>query len=197
MGVNRFQRVVSAGLTCAAIIALATDARALGPVDVEIAGEVGTGTNPIGGAMNPQILGVGGRAGVAFRHVYAGLDFLYDFSGYGDNGSVTFGGVKSYAFGARFGYGFAIEEDNLVVRPQVGIGDYVIPSPPIGFLPGEVFSPASGLYLEPGVCVLGVLGHLILGADANVLVLPDYNGFEPQAKTETALTAHLQAGVRF
>jgi len=123
----------------------------VGPVDVEIAGEVGTGTNPIGGTMNPQLGSVGARVGVVYRHVYVGVDYLEAFAGSVDYGDVTLGDTKSHAFGAP---------------------------------------PTSALYLEPGVCVLGLIGHVILGADANVLI-------QSLGGTEPALTFHLQAGVRF
>lgn len=195
--------ILSGGLACLALLSVATEARAVGPVDVEIAGEVGTGTNPIGGTMNPQLGSVGARVGVVYRHVYVGADLLEEFGGFVDYGNVAFGQphllgrapiVKSQAFGARLGYGFAIEQDDLVVRPQLGIGDYIMTSylsgTPVGDTSPEFGPPTSALYLEPGVCVLGLIGHVIHGADANVLI-------ESQAGTEPALTAHLQAGVRF
>jgi hypothetical protein len=55
----------------------------------------------------------------------------------------------------------------------------------------SVSTSTSKLYLESGVTGLFSLGMWIVGADANVLLLPALSGSQP------AFTAHGQVGIKF
>jgi hypothetical protein len=53
------------------------DAHALGPLDIEIAGKAGYGTNPDSGlGFNPLGVGLGGRAGLSIFGLYAGVNVV-------------------------------------------------------------------------------------------------------------------------
>jgi hypothetical protein len=107
---------------------MARDARAMGPVDIEAAGTLGVGTDPLTkGGPNPLGLGGGGRAGVAFRGLYAGVALTY----YAGESSGTFSYISQdriadspasdhiLMVGVEAGYGLRIL-GFLTVRPQVG-----------------------------------------------------------------------------
>ena len=192
-----FRRVLP--LIVAGLVALtaAPMARALGPVDLEVAGKVGTGTTPFG-PSNPLSLGFGLRGGVSFFGVYAGLSFI-DYIGSGESAAdgPAFSAPHTLQYGGELGYGFKV--GRVTIRPLVGLGNYVEST---GGGPA-----ASNLYFEPGGAVLVSFGPLLVGLDANALVLPSvylYTGCNgmgctqmPVYKTETAFTMHAQVGVRF
>jgi hypothetical protein len=91
------------------------------------------------------------------------------------------GGIQTSLFGL------------LNVRGQLGVGNFQI----------NVSGPFSGnaghLYLEPGATVILPLGLIFVGADANVLVLPDTAepSLSGNSSWRAAFTAHAQGGVRF
>ncbi len=64
-------------------LAVARDAHALGPVDLEVGAKVGYATSPVsGGGTNPLGFGVGGRAGLAFLGgIYVGGNIMYYLGG--------------------------------------------------------------------------------------------------------------------
>ena len=183
---KRIPLVVAAAAAVVLTGSVARDAHALGPIDLELAAKAGGGTNPSSGPINPLGVGLGGRGGVSFFGIYAGVDAMYYLGG-----SQTVDGEKysvhTVMYGLDLGYNFKIAI--LTIRPLLGIGNFVVSS-----------SPSSGsennLYLEPGVTALVSLGTLFVGADANLLVLPGING-PTGSSTETAFTVHGQVGVRF
>ena len=63
-------------------------------------------------------------------------------------------------------------------------------------LPGTSTTKNS-LYLEPGVTGLVKIGTFLIGADANLLVLPGFTDNSGNKSTDTAFTIHGQVGVRF
>jgi hypothetical protein len=146
--------------TALAPLFLCRDASALGPVDLEVAAKVGAGTNPEGGSGSPDPLGfgVGGRAGVSFFHVYAGVNVMNYF---GSSGS--FGGVPisqhSLQYGVEVGYGFSLSI--LTLRPQVGVGNFVVyggGSESSGVTTLSVSTNGHILYVEPGVTAIVPFG---------------------------------------
>jgi hypothetical protein len=174
------------------------DARAVGPIDIEIAAKVGYGTSPNGGSLNPLGFGFGGRAGVSFLGLYAGVNVV-DYLG-GSSGplpcppnvfceSVT---TQTLMYGGELGYGFKLSI--VTIRPQLGVGNALF------YGTGS----SSSLYLEPGVTVLVSFGHLFLGADANFVLFPSFPTFDGIGSKLTSSTAvadactiHGQLGVRF
>jgi hypothetical protein len=176
---------------------ISRDAHALGPIDLEIGAKAGGGTNPFGQPPNPLGFGLGGRAGVAFFGIYAGVDAMYYFGG---KSTLTPPGVQtggesfsdhSAMYGFDLGYNFKIAL--LTIRPQLGIGNFTVTSG----VDGQGSSSHSNLYLEPGLTALVSLGLLYVGADANILVLPGVEQPTGGTGTNTAFTLHGQVGVRF
>jgi hypothetical protein len=191
-----------------AALFVARGASALGPVDVEIAAKLGGGTNPLGGGQNvfgvggPNALDFGGglRAGASLSGFYGGLSLVYYGGASQDvltaqNGLYPYSAheeVTSLLYGIEVGYNLHVPW--VTIRPQLGVGSLVLRES--GFveqngLPSTTSSRStSNLYLEPGVTGLRSFGPLLVGADANVLVLPGTTGSQP------AFTAHIQVGVR-
>jgi hypothetical protein len=174
------------------------NAAALGPVDIEVAAKVGGGTNPEKNANglppNALGLGLGARAGASLFGLYAGISFM-DYLG--TKGQVDPGGtesLKSILYGVEVGYNIGVPL--LTLRPQLGVGNYTVSGSFSGGVAGVASSPPpnftnSNLYLEPGVTGLLSFGIWIVGADANVLLLPGMHGSQP------AFTAHGQVGIKF
>jgi hypothetical protein len=208
-----------AASAAAALVSLCRDAHALEPVDVEIAAVVGAGTTPTshGGAplmpvsaADPLGFGLGGRAGVEFHHIYAGIEGMYYVGTTAD--SPYYVTVSSYLLGVAFGYGLTLS--SVTIRPLVGIGDFTelaneIPAPGGPATPGANLPPLpnslsqsySTLYIQPGVTALVSAGtHYYVGADANVLILTSLPAtFANSAANDlyVAFTFHFQVGARF
>src|ERR1700716_3017857 len=103
------------------------EARALGPVDLEIAGKVGAGTNPFGnGFPNPLGFGIGARAGVSLLGFYGGLGLMYYFGSGSSNVPGAGGGVSanSFLYGIEGGYGAKVGP--LTLRGQLGLGSFTL-----------------------------------------------------------------------
>jgi len=217
---NRTLFFLAVGAVAAVASSASRDAHAIGPVDVEVGVIAGAGTTPThqgNGAVvtgltgvalpNPLGFGLGGRAGVGFHGLYAGVEGMYDF---GSSVGQPYG-VKSNSdlVGVDVGYSFKLPV--VTIRPLVGIGNFTetvsgLPQPscPAGSGPCSVPNSQSynTLYVQPGITVLISLGTLYVGADANLLVLtslPEYAGDNPNTpyRLELALTFHGQVGVRF
>lgn len=185
---KRIPLLACGALTALLVASFSNDARALGPIDVEAALQAGGGSNPstASGSINPLGFGIGGRAGVALFGFYGGVNVI-DYLG----GSETVLGEKVSAHALMYGLdlGFNIKVAILTIRPQLGLGNFVLSTSPGSNNP-------SYFYLQPGVVGLVSLGLVFVGADANLLVLPSVNtGTGNQA--QTAFTAHGQVGVRF
>jgi hypothetical protein len=175
------------------LLGMSYPAHALGPLAVEVAGEMGGGTNPFSTDPNALGLGVGGRAGASFLGIYAGLRALYYFGG---TKAVMLGSpaqveTRSALYGVEVGYGIRIA-DVVTIRPQVGVGSYVLSDTVGGTQIGS-----STLYLEPAVAALVAFKPLILGLDAGALTLPGFAVSGTTSRTYAAFTAHGQLGVVF
>jgi hypothetical protein len=174
------------------------EAHALGPLDIEIAGKIGYGSNPDSGeGLNRLGFGLGGRAGLALFGIYAGVNIV-DYLG----GSATppacpagtpcpntlTGSVHTLMYGGEFGFGFKISI--VTIRPLIGVGSAIVSGPA---------GSASSLYLEPGVTGLVSFGLLFVGVDANVAIFPSTTNGEAASSSSTneAFTIHGQVGVRF
>ena len=187
----RLLRLALPALSAAvAICSSEPEARALGPIDLEGGLKVGVGTTPATFAASPLGFGIGGRAGVGFFNVYAGVSAMY-YAGSSTDvpssiGPQTFSS-SSTLLGLEVGYSIHVLR-RLTIRPQIGVGNFAIAS-------GD--ASQNFLYLEPGVTALVSLGRfLYVGADANVLILPSAPQDDGPAKALTALTLHGQIGVK-
>jgi hypothetical protein len=173
-------------------LCVARDASALGPVDLEVAGKVGYGTNPFSNYPNPLGVGLGARAGVSLLGLYGGLSFMYYIGSSQDVASQA-GSISAHSvlYGIEGGYGTKLGP--LTLRGQLGVGNFTISES------GALSGNNSNLYLEPGVVALLTFGMLLVGADANVLVLPGVNNPLPPGDSswQAAFTVHAQAGVKF
>lgn len=184
-------------------VAVARDARALGPVDLEAAAKVGYATNPssVSGGTNPMGLGLGARAGLAFLGgIYLGGNIQYYLGGSenvptstttntGGNGGTSSVGsyslsVNTLMYGGELGYGLKIL-DLLTIRPQVGLGNATFSASADGNS-----TSTSNWYLEPGVTAFVTLGPLLLGADANALFFPGL------ANSQAAFALDAQVGIK-
>jgi hypothetical protein len=184
-------------LTCSAGVAsllFAGEAHALGPIDLELAARGGAGSAPGGQSPNPLGFGLGARAGVSFMGLYGGLSFINYF---GETQGPTDFSVSSHAllYGVEGGYGSKIL-GLLTLRAQVGVGNF-----------GQTVETKTGiatdsrtfnsLYVEPGILVMLPLGPILIGGDANVLVLPSRAYPDGHTALDAAFTVHAQIGVKF
>jgi len=209
--------LLTAGATAALAFSFSSDARALGPVDVEIAAMAGGGTTPtsragaplMGGDSNapdPLGFGLGGRAGVALYGIYAGVEGMYYV---GDSGGSPYSAsVNSDILGLDVGYGVTLS--SVTIRLLVGTGNFterVTASPAPGGAGGGGLAGSTGqspsyntLYLQPGITALFSLGtHYCVGADVNLLVLTSLPETFYSAANDlySAFTFHGQVGARF
>jgi hypothetical protein len=164
-------------VSAAALLTLATirPAHALGPVDLEIAGKLGYGSNHLD-------LGIGGRAGVSFLGFYGGLNIV-DYLGENSTSALTWGG--------ELGYGFKISF--ITIRPLVGFGEEALSVPQAGACVGPNCgsAPAANtFYVQPGGLLQFGFGHLIFGVDAGALI-PTASG------SRICFTMNGELGVRF
>jgi hypothetical protein len=188
-----------------AVACAAREAYAMGPLDVEIAGQLGGAPSATG---DPNPLGVewGVRAGVSVRRIYVGLAFV---SSLGSSATVSCAGpvfnactetqvlvgARSRRYGVDLGYDFRPLRW-LTLRPELGAGDVTfIESSSVEIVengaPLNLNGSSNTPYLEPGLTALYAFGALLLGFDAGALWLPVQNG------ASVTVAAHGQAGVRF
>jgi hypothetical protein len=179
----------------AVVAAIAASSNIAGADGVVVSGELalegGFATRP---DTRDASLGPGGgiRAGVTLSGFYVGAR-LFSYS-YGSAGAIDdYATSTMLMLGGDVGFGFGLG-DRWILRPQVGVGMALIESE------GHVDSGGSysesglggGLYIEPGLAVLCLLGHAFVGADVNGFTFtPNTNDLRPVFAT------HLQLGVRF
>ena len=168
MGTMRTSGVVAASATALLTFLTMHPAHALGPIDVEVAGKVGYGTNYYG-------LGLGARAGISFLGLYGGVNFI-NYFGQGQNGLPA---ESAFTFGGEVGYGIKIAF--VTIRPLVGLGVEQL---------GTTDSGNQSFYIEPGGLVQFGFGHFIFGVEASAL-LPTTNAYSK------AFTFGGQIGARF
>lgn len=172
-------------LTFAGVLFHSTEAKAVGPVGVELGAKLGYATNPNGDQPNPLGVGAGVRGGLELFHkLYVGGNVMYYFGStedtpLGATSSNTSVSTHTLLLGLDVGYSLKISE--LTIRPQLGFGDASITS--LEPFAGTVNNPATNvanfsvtkqrLYLEPGIVALVQLGPIFVGADVNLLVIPD------------------------
>jgi hypothetical protein len=179
----------------AAFALVTKDAHALGPVDLEIAARAGVGSTPGGGGPNPLGLGLGARGGVQILGLYGGLSIMNYF---GESQDETFGTFSAHSllYGVEAGYGSKLL-DLITLRGTVGVGNY---SETVEVKQGAASGPsatANSLYVEPGVLAMLTLGSFLVGADANVLVLPSRTNSDKSTGFDAAFTLHAQVGIKF
>jgi hypothetical protein len=172
------------------------EAFALGPVDLEIAAQVGGGTSTVGGGPNTLGLGLGGRAGIDVFGIYAGVAAMYYV---GDGGNIADNNgnlVHTYASSSVVGLegGYNINLGILTLRPSLGLGYYNVGSSfstPQGI--GATSSSggsSSSIYLEPTATGLFSFGMWIAGADVGVLWVPAVDD------SQAAVVIHGQFGIK-
>jgi hypothetical protein len=187
------------------ILLLPRQADALGPIGVELGGQVGAGTNPVGGgSLNPLGLGLGGRAGVTWLGFYGGVNVM-DYLGSGQSTSTTNASAHSFLYGVEVGYDLKVL-GIVTIRPQLGVGDYTIYSGTASCAPSPCTPPSApgtigngSPYLEPGAVGLVSFGVLYAGVDVNALLLPwgPSSSVTSASSFDSAFTAHAQVGVAF
>jgi hypothetical protein len=191
-------------LAGSAVLVTATDAPALGPLDLEVGAKVGVGTTPSNipsGAPNPLGFGLGARAGVSILGFYGGGSIVYYLGGSQNvptPGLLPAMGSTSISehtlmYGFEGGYGIKLI-DILTLRAQVGVGSY-----DVNVSGGGSSSDTSNLYVEPGVTAmitLPIVGWFV-GADANALVLTGAKDQNGNSATDLAFTLHGQVGYTF
>lgn len=173
----------------ASILALPTKAHALGPVDIEVGAKVGGAFGPI----PPLGVGLGGRAGVSFRSLYAGVDIIDYLRTTGDCGScpsppgqTVKQSRSALLYGLEGGYNWKISI--VTIRPQLGLGNFRVTSAYGAPTPGPD-TVSNYFYLQPAVVALVSLGILFVGADVGMLLVP--------TGPDSAFTVHGQIGVTF
>jgi hypothetical protein len=220
--------LAGAAAASAGTLLFARAANALGPVDVEVAARVGGGTSPVSSGsnssssgnldINPLGFGVGGRAGVSFFNVYAGLSAMYYFGGGKDVPTVpgmppAHESGTSVLYGAEVGYDIRLP--GITVRPQVGVGKYTLnvdgsAQVCVGALGCAMYTGSStwdNVYIEPGITAKASFGTWLVGADANVFWLPGSDKVDISLcpspvchytlTSQLAFTAHGQVGLQF
>lgn len=189
-------RWVIAGVAVAAIPSVAGSAEAADAVGFEVAAKGGFATNPFENGAHPLRPGLGARAGVTLSRLYLGVGFMYYAEADHQEPLTTAEQTVSshdLVAGVEVGYSFPIGE-LVILRPQLGTGLWTNSSSctsDCGF--GTAVTTTANAYVEPGVTVLVPVGHLLLGADANGLVLPVQSGQQVYG----AFSLHAQVGVRF
>jgi hypothetical protein len=189
-----WRRAVTAAFALVFLV-VPEEARALGPVDVEVAALVGGGTNP---SYAPTLFGfgAGGRAGVAFFGVYLGVAGTY-YAGGSAILPITGSGVADSTHTALLGgeAGYTFRLGALRVRPLVELGVAELT---------EAGSTRSAFYVEPGFTVLVPIGPLFVGFDLNGILIPSYarpclvSGCAPNPPSSfVGFTFQGQLGVRF
>jgi hypothetical protein len=185
----------------ASTLAMNGEARALGPVDVEVGAKAGLATSPERvGSVNPLGLGLGARGGVDFLGFYAGLQFVYYF---GRNGNeplscgVAISGCGSVAlsthtvlYGIEAGYGLTLARV-LTIRPQIGLGNATFSSSGTGPNNSLFGGSDSHPYLEPGVTGLVSPGRWFVGVDVDLFV------FLGRSASQPSFAMNGQAGFKF
>jgi hypothetical protein len=173
-------RLAGALLATLCFLSYAGEAKAIGPVDIEIGAKGGYATNPsnLSGIPNGLGAGIGARAGVGIFGLYAGVNYLHYFG----QDSLT-----ADQFGGELGYSWKLSI--LTIRPQVGFGSLSYSGPNISTAALVGFN-SGNFYVEPGLTALLSFGLLFVGADANALILTSGNN-------NPALTLHAQVGVKF
>jgi hypothetical protein len=139
--------VVAAFATALLTLLTPGPARALGPIDIEVAGKAGYGTNYYG-------LGLGARAGISFLGLYGGINFV-NYFGQGQGGQPA---LSAFTFGGEVGYGIKIAF--VTIRPLLGLGLEQL---------GTTESGNQSFYIQPGGLVQFGFGHLIFGVEASAL----------------------------
>jgi len=168
----------------AIVLSNAGSASALGPVDIEVAARGGVSSSPTGDSPNPTGVGIGGRAGVSVIGLYGGGSVMYYFGHKATNADGTSFSVHTLMYGLEGGYSIGVPL--FTIRPQVGIGNFSVT--------GSCSScggSSNNLYVEPGVVALLTLGTFLLGADVDLLYVPNFT--DPQV----AVVGNLQAGIKF
>jgi hypothetical protein len=194
---SSFRRRLVGLLATIALALSSEEARALGPIGLEIGTKVGYGTSPGGAAVNPLGLGLGVRAGLTLSGLYVGLSAV-DYLGSSDGNGGQYHAIQ---LGGELGLGFKIH--GVTIRPQIGAGDVSL-SGSLAGLTSPGIPTAACLYVEPGVAALVSVGGVYLGVDAGALVIagePAYVLSGSQYVLTTSLAAafamHAQAGIKF
>ena len=192
----RIGAILTAG---AVLLAFPSEARAIGPIDVEAAGRVGFASSPLsGGGPNPMGFGLGVRGGMSVYGFYGGVSLMYYLGGSQYLSPGASDSFSTLMYGVEFGYTFKLPAF-VRIRPQVGFGNWKLTES------GFTSNSNSDMYIEPGVVAEVSFGPLLVGVDVNALFLPGLSDCGPTAtmgmacvsNEQAAFTAHGQVGVKF
>jgi hypothetical protein len=152
----------------------------------EVALKTGWGLTNLG-TRGSELVGpnVGVRGGLSLYHAYLGASVMFA----APRGGVDDTGRGVGLFGGETGYD--IEIGIVTIRPTIGMGAYVLWST---FPEGNGTHSDGAFYVEPGLLVEVTLGHVVVGADANALLLPWLQGPAKLIGQNVAFTPHVQVG---
>lgn len=181
-------------------------ARADLPLAVEAGGRFGYGTNPNSDVPNPLAVGFGARGGVeVFQKLYVGGNVMYYFGSTADTPlGATPSNISTSTHTLLIGLeaGYSLHISALIIRPQLGFGDASLTS--FANFNGTSNNPGTTVgnfsvtnqrfYLEPGLVGLVTLGPIYVGADVNLLFIPDAEPSTGDAYSSFAFGAQL--GIR-
>jgi hypothetical protein len=187
MKIGSTRLLVPAIATGLVLLSVPRVAHALGPVSVEVAARGGVASSPTKDQPNPLGWGIGGRAGVSIFSFYGGLSLMYYFGGKASQPSVDTSN-HTLMYGIEGGVNIGVPF--VTIRPQVGIGDFSV-SASCSSDSGPTCTGGSNLYIEPGVVALVSLGQLLVGADADLLFVPNLDS------AKVAVAGNLQVGAKF
>jgi hypothetical protein len=179
------------------LLYVAHPARAIGPVDLEVAAQGGAATSPGSsafGGVSPLGFGLGARVGAAWENVYLGLSLAYYL---GNSGRTSGGQESAHTFleGGEVGYTFRFPA--FFIRPVAGAGTAAISTSYDGFTGTQ-----NNFYLHPSVELVFPFSFFFVGADAGALILPAFEHAVPgslsgASSTYVSVTGHGELGVRF
>ncbi len=140
------------------VFTLAPAALALGPLDIELAGKLGYGSNGLG-------FGAGARAGLSIIGLYGGFNIV-DYPGAG----TAQGGGHVLTYGGEVGYGIKIAF--VAIRPLVGFGNESVSTNALTGtgIAGPTSVSTSSFYVQPGGLLQLTFGHFLIGVDASALI---------------------------
>jgi hypothetical protein len=141
---------------CLSTLAAADPARALGPIDLEVAGQGGIGTDNYGAGLGARV-GADLFRPAAFLGSYFGVRVLNAFG-------ESIGGVASRAFLLGVQLGGSVRISMVTIRPYGGWGGGVVYD-----LAGR--HSVGTAYIQSGVLVDARWRHLLFGVDGSGVVM--------------------------
>jgi hypothetical protein len=212
-------RWATVGCGCGAVLAFASIAQAadadgssvgwLGAFHPEAAARLTYGPlSSMASAFPLASGGIGARVGLSYLGLYGGLSYMDYFSEGSclDSTGLSCGSTHGRSFGLEGGYS-RIYFRMLMVRAQLGIGDYLMTSestsmavcPDIACSTAMTVSSQSStnsIYLQPEILLALTLGPVLLGPDASLFYMPNPAIWDGTGRSFAAFMLGLQLGIR-